>query len=76
MQKYKNKWHPMAYFSQKMSSAEQNYKIKNKKLLAIVTSFKEWKIYCNNTINLNILTNHKNLFNFITIKKLNQQQMR
>ena len=40
-QKYKNKWHSMMYFSQKMFPAEQNYKIKNKKLLTIVISFKK-----------------------------------
>ena len=41
MQEYESKWHPMMYFSQKMSPAEQNYGIRNKKLLAIVILFKE-----------------------------------
>ena len=41
MQEYENKWYLVVYFSQKMSLAEQNYGIKNKKLLTIVISFKE-----------------------------------
>ena len=59
-----------------MFFAEQNYKIKNKELLAIVTSFKEWKIYCDGAINLNILTDHKNLFNFVITKEFNWQQVK
>ena len=71
MQEYESKWHLVVYFLQKMSFIKQNYKIKDKELLAIVTSFKEWKIYCDSIINLNILTDHKNLFNFVTIKEFN-----
>ena len=44
---------------------------KNKKLLTIITSFKEWKIYCNDAINLDILTNYKKNFNFVIMKELN-----
>ena len=40
-QKYENKWHPVMYFSQKIFPAKQNYGIRNKKLLAIITSLKK-----------------------------------
>ena len=30
------KWHPVAYYSRKMSAAEQNYNIHDKELLAVV----------------------------------------
>ena len=42
MQEYENKWHPVAYFSRKMSPAKQNYGIRNKELLAIVVLFKAY----------------------------------
>jgi len=32
------KWHPVAYYSRKMSPAEQNYDIHDKELLAVVCS--------------------------------------
>jgi len=39
-QLYEGMWHPMAYYSRKLSSAEQNYDIYDKKLLAIVVALK------------------------------------
>ena len=36
-QEYRNKRHPIAYYSRKMSPAEQNYDIHDKELLAIVS---------------------------------------
>jgi hypothetical protein len=37
------KWHPIAFFSKIMNSAQYNYFIHNKELLAIMLSFKEWE---------------------------------
>jgi hypothetical protein len=34
---------PVAYFSKKLSSAESNYEIHDKKLLAIVQAMEEWR---------------------------------
>jgi len=39
-QLYEGMWHPMAYYSRKLSPAEQNYDIHDKKLLAIVVALK------------------------------------
>ena len=75
-QEYEGKWHPVAYFSRKMSPAEQNYGIGDKELLAIVASLKEWRIYCDGAVDLDILTDHKNLLNFVTTKELNRRQVR
>ena len=64
--------HPIAFHSQKFSSAELNYKIHNKELLAIVNAFKQWRTYLEGVKHLTlVLTDHKNLISFITTKILN-----
>ena len=46
VQKYKNKiWHPVAYYSKKLTLLELNYNIYDKELLAIVTALKEWRAF-------------------------------
>ena len=40
IQEFKGKRHPIAYFLRKITLAEQNYKIYNKELLAIVIALK------------------------------------
>ena len=40
MQKHNNKKHPIAYYLKKISKMEQNYNIYDKKLLAIIKTFK------------------------------------
>ena len=37
--------HPVAVYSRKLSAPELNYKIHNKKLLAIVDTMKHWRVY-------------------------------
>jgi hypothetical protein len=37
-QLYEGMWHPVTYYSRKLSSAKQNYDIHDKKLLAIVAA--------------------------------------
>ena len=42
VQKYKDKiWHPVAYYSRKLTPPELNYNIYNKELLVIVAVLKE-----------------------------------
>ena len=40
-QKREEKWHPIAYFSRKISVVEQNYDIYNKELLAVVSALEQ-----------------------------------
>jgi hypothetical protein len=40
IQEHEGKRHPIAYYSKKMTPAEQNYNIYNKELLAIVAALK------------------------------------
>ena len=40
-----SKLQPVAYYSRKMTSAELNYDIHNKELLAVVEAFRQWRVY-------------------------------
>ena len=70
------KWHPVAYYSRKMSPAEQNYDIHDKELLAVVCSLQHWRVYAESCSELTIFTDHKNLVGFTTTKELNRRQVR
>ena len=65
------KWHPVAYYSRKMSQAEQNYDTHNKELLVVVNALEHWRVYAESSSKLTIFTDHKNLTTFTTTKKLN-----
>ena len=45
LQKYKNAWHLVAYYSRKMTLLELNYNIYNKELLGIVIALKEQRAF-------------------------------
>lgn len=62
---------PVAFFSRSMNSAEQNYDIGEKELLAIVAALKHWRPYLlGTTETITILTDHANLVPFTTSKPL------
>ena len=63
--------HPVVYFSRRMAPAECYYKIYDKELLAIIRCFKKWRPELKGTgLPVKVLTNHKGLKYFMTIKKL------
>ncbi len=67
---------PVTFYSRKMISAELNYEIHNKKLLAIITAFSEWRVYLEEfKYFVKVYTDYKNLLYFITIKILNRRQI-
>ncbi len=37
--------HPVAFYSRKLTNAETNYQIYDKELLAIITTFEQWRPY-------------------------------
>ena len=76
LQKNENDWLQLVvYFSSKMSSAEINYDIYDKKLLAIIQVFEEWCSELKDSEeSVQVLCNHKNLEWFMTIKSLSQWQ--
>ena len=60
-----------------MIPAELNYNIYNKELLGIVTALKEWRAFLYSIIELfKVITDYKNLVGFLTIKELNQRQVK
>jgi len=67
----------VAYRTKTISSAECNYDIHDKELLAIVQAFHESKQYTRGSPRpVRVLTDHKNLVTFMTTKELSERQAR
>ena len=63
--------------SKKMTSAEQNYTVTEKEMLAIIQAVKEWRKYFKGSkIRAKIIMDHKNLTYFQEAKIINRQQAR
>ncbi len=70
---------PVAFMSNKMSPAECNYEIYDKKLLAIIRAFEEWHPELAGTPikdPIHGIPDHKNLDHFMSTKDLNRRQAR
>jgi hypothetical protein len=68
---------PVAYFSKKHATAECNYEIYDKELLAIIRCFEEWRPELEGSpFPIAVLTDHKNLEYFMSTKKLTRRQVR
>ena len=68
---------PLAFMSRKMLPAKLNYEIHDKEMLAIVSSFKEWRHYLEGAnIPVKVYTDHRSLEYFTTSKQLNRRQAR
>lgn len=68
---------PVAYFSQRLNSAEANYPIHDKEMHAIVTCLKEWQAELKSVSKpFRIITDHKNLSFFATKRLLSERQVR
>ena len=65
--------HPVAFLSEKMSSAECNYGIGDKELLVIIACLEKWHMYLHRVTFL-IYTDHHILQNFGTKALLNRRQ--
>ena len=71
------KLHPVAFFLQKHSLQEINYKIYDKELLAIIKAFEESQPMLEGaSLPIKILTDHRNLQYFMTTKQLSCRQAR
>lgn len=67
---------PCAFFSKKLNSAECNYEIYDKEMLAIVRSLEEWDAELRSVKRFEVFSDHKNLEYFMTVRKLTERQMR
>ncbi|KAI2649864.1 Transposon Tf2-11 polyprotein [Labeo rohita] len=69
--------HPCAFFSRKLSPAEQNYDIGNRELLAIKLALEEWRHWLEGATHpFTIITDHKNLQYLREARRLNPRQAR
>ncbi|KAK3512021.1 hypothetical protein QTP70_027617 [Hemibagrus guttatus] len=67
--------HPCAYFSKKLSPAEQNYDIGNRELLAIKLALEEWRHWLEGANHpFEVIMDHKNLQYLREAKRLNPRQ--
>ena len=76
-QEQEGKWRPIIFLSRIIQPAEKNYKIYNKKLLAIVEALTKQRQYLlNTTEKLKVWTDYENLKYFREPHKLNRRQVR
>ena len=72
-----NEVHPVAFHSHTFTTAELNYDIYDKELLAIFEAFKIWRHYLEGpAYPIDVVMDHKNLEYFATTKVLTQRQAR
>ena len=72
-----NKVHPCAFYSHRLSLAEQNFDIGNKELLAVKLALEEWRQWLEGAQSpFQVWTDHKNLEYLQTAKRLNSHQAR
>lgn len=68
---------PCTFSSRRLSQAERNYDMGNRKLLAVVWALQEWRHWLEgNEVPFIIWTNHKNLAYLRSARRMNAQQAR
>ncbi|KAL0159166.1 hypothetical protein M9458_042891, partial [Cirrhinus mrigala] len=66
-----------AFYSRKLTQAEQNYDVGNRELLAMKAALEEWRHWLEGTkLPFTILTDHRNLEYLRSAKRLNHRQAR
>lgn len=66
-----------AFYSRKLNSAERNYDVGDRKLLAMKTAFEEWRHWLEGARQpFTVLTDHRNLQYIRSAKRLNAHQAR
>uniref|UniRef100_A0A3B3E207 Gypsy retrotransposon integrase-like protein 1 n=1 Tax=Oryzias melastigma TaxID=30732 RepID=A0A3B3E207_ORYME len=71
------KMHPCAFFSRQLSSAERNYDVGNRELLAVVLALTEWRHWLEGASQpFLVWTDHKNLSYLRSARRFNPRQAR
>ena len=66
---------PVAFLSKSLNETEKNYKIHNKKILAVIRKLESWRHLLEDTkFKFKVQTDHKNLEYFMKVQKLNRRQ--
>ena len=69
------RWSPVALLSKSLNETERNYKIHDKKMLAVIRGLENWKHLLESTkFKFEVWTDYKNLKYFMKAQKLNQRQ--
>ena len=75
-QKYPDSlWHPIAYRSGSMSKEECNYEIYNREMLGSICALEDWRHFLEG-ISFEVVTDHKNMECWTTLRNLNRWQAR
>jgi len=73
----KPEYHPVAFYSEKMDTTEENYGTPDQELMAIVKSFAHWRHYLEGArYPIEVLTDHNNLKYFMKTTALSRRQAR
>ena len=73
-QKHKDSlWHPVAYCSQSMSKEERNYEIYDQEMLGLIRTLEDWHHFLEG-ISFEVITDHKNMEWWSTMRDLNRRQ--
>ena len=68
-------WHPVAYRSQSMSKEERNYEIYDREMLGLIRALEDWRHFLEG-ITFEVITDHKNMEWWTTMRDLNCRQAR
>ena len=69
------RWRPVVFLSKSLNETERNYKIHDKKMLAIIWGLENWRHLLKGArLKFEIWTDHKNLEYFMKVQKLNRRQ--
>jgi hypothetical protein len=68
-------WHPVAYRSSSMSKEERNYEIYNREMLGCIRALEDWRHFLEG-ISFEIVTDHKNIEWWASMRDLNRRQAR
>ena len=70
------KWRLVAFLSKSLNETEKNYKIYNRKMLAVIRGLENWRYLLEDTKSkFEVWIDHKNLEYFMKVQKLNRRQI-